>query len=165
MGTMTELSIQQMLANLEAQIELHREREAHHAREEAAHREQREAHAAELAALSRHYEALKSSVEAAAPLAVRHVAVQPKPVPRETLPPGKPVVWSRLVERVVAGMPAGEVFTPANIAAAVNRRFQGLPKEADSRVTSTILRRMAAAGEIRRVRKGTSHREASYTKA
>jgi alkylated DNA nucleotide flippase Atl1 len=162
---MTELSVQQMLANLEAQIELHREREAHHAREEAAHREQRETHAAELAALLRHYEALKSSVEAAAPLAVRHVPVQPKEAPRETLPSGKPVVWSRLVDRVVAEIPDGEVFSPADIAAAVSRRFQGLPKEADSRVISTILRRMAAAGGIRMVRKGTSHREASYTKA
>jgi hypothetical protein len=162
---MAELSVQQMLANLEAQIELHREREAHHAREEASHREQRETHAAELAALLRHYEALKSSVEAAAPLAVRHIPSQPKEPPRETLPPGKPVVWSRLVERVVEGMPAGEVFTPSQMADTVDRRFQGLPGEADSRVMSTILRRLAAVGEIRMVRKGTSHREATYTKA
>lgn len=161
---MTELSVQQMLANLEAQIELHREREAHHAREEAVHREKREAHAAEVESLTRHYEALKSSVEAAAPLAVRHVPPQPKELPRETLPPGKPVVWSRLVERVVEEMPEGEVFTPTQMAAAVNRRFQGLPGEADSRVMSTILRRLAAAGEVRRVQKGMSHREATYTK-
>jgi hypothetical protein len=162
---MTELSVQQMLANLEAQIELHRERESHHAREEAVHREQREAHAAELTALLRHYEALKSSVAAAAPLAIRHVSPRLKEPPRETLPVGKPVVWSRLVERVVAAIPSGEAFSPADITAAVNRRFQGLPKKADSRVTSNILRRMAAAGAIRRVRKGTSHREASYARA
>ena len=161
---MTELSVQQMLANLEAQLELHREREAHHAREEAAHREQREAHAAEVESLTRHYEALKSSVEAAAPLAVRHVPAQPKEAPRETLPPGKPVVWSRLVERVVEGMAAGEVFTPTQMADAVNRRFQGLPGDVDSRVVSTILRRMAATREVRRVQKGKSHREATYTR-
>ncbi len=161
---MTELSVQQMLANLEAQIELHREREAHHAREETAHREQREVHAAEVESLTRHYEALKSSVEAAAPLAVRHVPPQPKEPPRETLPPGKPVVWSRLVERVVEGMAADEVFTPTQMAAAVNRRFQGLPGPVDARGASTILRRMAAMGEVRRVQKGTSHREASYSR-
>ena len=162
---MTELSVQQMLANLKAQIELHREREAHHAREEAAHREKREVHAAEVESLTRHYEALKISVEAAAPLAVRHVPAQPKEPPRETLPPGKPVVWSRLVERVVEEMPAGEVFTPTEMAAAVNRRFQGLRKQVDSRVASTILRRMAATGAVRRVQKGTSHREATYARA
>lgn len=161
---MTELSVQQMLANLAAQIEIHREREAYHAREEASHREQREHHAAEVESLSRHYEALKSSVEAAAPLAVRHVPAKPKEPPRETLPPGKPVVWSRLVERVVAGMPAGEVFTPAQIAAALNRRFQGLSKQLNSRVASTILRRMSYLGTVRQVQKGTSHREGTYTK-
>ena len=161
---MTELSIQQMLANLEAQIELHREREGHHAREEAAHREQREAHAAELAALLHHYEALKSSVEAAAPLAVRHVPLQPQEPRRETLPSGKSVTWSSLVDRVVAEIPKGEVFSPADVTAAVNRRFQGLPKDANSRVTSNILRRRVAAGEIRRVQKGKSHREATYVR-
>ena len=162
---MTELSIQQMLANLEAQIELHREREGHHAREEAAHREQREAHAAELTELLRHYEALKSSVEAAAPLAVRHVPAPPKEPPREMLPSGKPVVWSSLVDRVVAEIPKGKVFSPADVTAAVNRRFQGLPKDANSRVTSNILCRRAAAGEIRRVQKGKSHHEATYVRA
>ena len=161
----TELSVQQMLANLEAQIDLHREGEAHHAREEAVHREQRAVHAAELAALMRHYEALKSSVEAAAPLAVRHVPLPVKEPSRETLPADTSVIWSRLVERVVEEIPKGEVFSPTDITAAVNRRFQGLPKEADSRVTSTILRRMAAAGEVRRVQKGTSHREATYVRA
>ena len=160
----TELSVQQMLANLEAQLETHREREAHHAREEALHREQRAVHAAEVESLTRHYEALKSSVEAAAPLAVRHVPPQPKEPPREALPPGKPVVWSRLVKRVVKGMPAGEVFTPTQMAAALNQRFQGLPSRANSRVMSTILRRMAAAGAVRRVQKGTSHREGTYAK-
>ena len=160
----TELSIQQMLANLEAQIDLHREKEAHHAREEALHREQRAVHAAEVESLTRHYEALKSSAEAAAPLAVRYVPPQPKE-PRETLPAGTSVIWSRLVDRVVAEIPEGEVFSPTDVTDAVNRRFQGLPRDADSRVTSTILRRMAATGEIRRVQKGMSHREATYTKA
>jgi len=75
------------------------------------------------------------------------------------------VVRRRLVERVVAEMPEGEVFTPDSIADAVNRRFRNLPKAADSRVASTVLRRMAAEGEIRVIRKGTSHRAAAYTRA
>lgn len=153
-----------MLANLEAQMDLHREQEAHHAREEAAHREQRAAHAAELAVLARHYEALKSSAEAAAPLAARHVPPPQAPL-QETLPPGQPVVRRYLVERVVAEMPKGEVFSPTSIAAAVNRRFRNLPKPAEPRMASTALRRLAAEGRIRVVQKGTSHREATYTRA
>jgi hypothetical protein len=156
-----------MLANLEAQMDLHREKEAYHAREEAAHREQRAAHAAELEVLARHYEALKSSAEAAAPLAARHVPPPPAPKEplQETLPPGKPVIQRDLVERVVAKTPKGEVFSPTSIAAAVNRRFRNLPKPAEPRMASTVLRRLAAEGRIRVVQKGTSHREATYTRA
>lgn len=157
-----------MLSSLEAQMEIHREKEAHHAREEETHREQRAAHAAELAALARHYEALKSSAEAAEPLAARYAPAPeppPKARPRETLPPGKPIVWRRLVERVIADMAKGEEVTPTDMAAAVNRRFQGLPNSADPRVMSTILRRLTGDGWVRRVQKGTSHREATYAKA
>jgi hypothetical protein len=157
--------LQQILASLEAQMEIHREKEAHHAREEEAHREQRATHAAELAALARHYEALKSSADAAAPLAARYAPAPPPERPRETLPPGKPIVWIRLVERVITGMAKGEEITPASMAAAVNRRFQGLPHAADPRVMSTILRRLTGDGWVRRAQKGTSHREARYTKA
>lgn len=161
------ISLQQMLANLEAQMDLHREKEAHHAREEAAHRERRALHAGELEALSRHYEALKSSAEAAAPLVARYVP-SPPPEPekprQETLPPGKPVVRRRLMERVIQEMPKGEVFTPTSLAAAVNRRFSNLPTPAEPRMTSAALRRLAAEGWIRLVRKGKPHREAAYTK-
>lgn len=162
------ISLQQMLASLEEQMDLHREKEAHHAREEAAHREQRALHAAELEALARHYEALKSSAEAAAPLVTRYVPAhppQPEESLQETLPAGKPVIRRRLVERVIAEMPKGEVFSPTSIAAAVNRRFRNLPKPAEPRMTSAALRRLAAEGSIRVVQKGTSHREANYTKA
>lgn len=158
------LSLEQILASLEAQMKIHREKEAHHAREEEAHREQRAAHAAELAALARHYEALKSSAEAATPLAARYAPEPPKERPRETLPTGKPIVWSRLVERVLGEMAKGEEITPTSMAAAVNRRFQGLPNSADPRVMSTILRRLTGYGWVRLVQKGTSHREATYAK-
>lgn len=157
------LSLEQMLANLEAQMKIHREKEAYHAREEETHREQRAAHAAELQALARNYEALKTSSEAAAPLAARYVE-PPKERSRVTLPPGKPVVWSRIVERVIEEMVEGEEITPASMAAAVNRRFQGLPHSADPRVMSTILRRMVGHGWLRRIQKGTSHRESTYAK-
>jgi hypothetical protein len=161
------LSLQQILANLEAQMDLHREREAHHAREEEAHREQRALHAAELETLARHYEALKSSAEAAAPLVARYVPApppSPKEPPQETLPPDKHVTRRHLVERVVAEMPKGEVFSPTSIAAAVNRRFRNLPKPAEPRMASAVLRRLVDEGWIRLAQKGTSHREATYTK-
>lgn len=160
----TSLSLQQILASLEAQMEIHREKEAHHAQEEVAHRQQREAHAAELAALARHYEALKSSAEAAEPLAARYDPEPLKESQQETLPPGKPVVLRRLVERLLGDTPMDEPFTPTSLAAAVNRRFRGLPRPADPRAMSTILRRLADDGWVRLAQKGTSHREATYVK-
>lgn len=160
------LSLQQILANLEAQMDLHRDKEAHHAREEEAHREQRALHAAELATLARHYEALKSSAEAAAPLAARYVPAPPSPKepPPETLPPDKHVSRRHLVERVIADLPKGDVFSPTSIAAAVNRRFRNLPKPAEPRMASAVLRRLVDEGWIRLAQKGTSHREARYVK-
>ena len=46
----SELSLSQILANLEAKIASHREREAYHAEQEVFHREQRTLQASELAA-------------------------------------------------------------------------------------------------------------------
>ena len=163
------LTLQQILANLEAQMEVCREKEAYHAREEAAHREQREANAAELAELSRHHEALKSSAEAAVPLAARYSPPAPDPappkeMPQETLPPGKPLVWSRLADRVIENLPDGTLITPTSLAKMIDQRYKGLPHPADPRVMSTILRRLISYGWVRRAQKGGSHRETTYVK-
>ncbi len=161
------VTLQQILAHLEAQMEVCREKEAYHAREEAAHREQREANAAELAELSRHHEALKSSAEAAVPLAARYSPPAPEPPkekPQETLPPGKPLVWSRLADRVIESLPDGTLITPTGLAKMVNQRYKGLPHPADPRVMSTILRRLISYNWVRRAQKGTSHRETTYVK-
>ena len=63
--------MQQILANLEARIAFHREREAFAARQEAVFREQRAAHAAELEALTRNLEVLKAATATAVELASR----------------------------------------------------------------------------------------------
>src|SRR6185295_8861652 len=62
----SELSVAQVLANLEAQMKSHRDQEEHHASREAHHREQRAVHAAELETIARHYEAFKATAGSAA---------------------------------------------------------------------------------------------------
>src|ERR1700709_1659525 len=52
----TELSVARILANLEAQMKGHQEREAHHSAQETFHREQRTLHAAEYETIARLYE-------------------------------------------------------------------------------------------------------------
>jgi hypothetical protein len=157
----SQLSVAQVLASLEAQMQLHREQEAHHAAQEEIHREQRAVHAAEYETVARHYEAFKASAAGATEIASRVAA------PRLEAPPQplKPVVASRLVARAVSEMPAGEPFAPSRIAAEVNRRYsRELRKPIDSRLASTALRRFLQQGAIRLVAKGTAHREAIYAR-
>ena len=157
----SQLSVAQVLANLEAQMGFHRDKEAQHAEQEAFHRERRAAHAAELETIARHYEAFKASAAGAAEIAGRAGAL----APAEPLPPLKPVLPSRLVARAVTEMPAGEAFAPSRIASEVNRRYsRELRKPVDSRLASTALRRLKDQGKIRLVTPGTAHREAVYSR-
>ncbi len=60
----------------------------------------------------------------------------------------------------------GEVFGPTRIADELNRRYgRALTRPADSRFTSSALRRLLAAGWLELVQKGTPHNEAMYRKA
>lgn len=164
-----EFSVAQILANLEAQMAFHREKEEHHAKEEVFHREQRALHAAEHETVAKHYEAFKASAGSAAEIAARNVIPAPAPPPplREEgpLPPLKPVRGSQLVARLVQELPMGEVFTPTQVAREVNRRYpRELRRPISSRLASTALRRQLANGVLQMVQKGTAHREAVYTR-
>jgi ribosomal protein S25 len=163
MGMSSQLSVAQVLANLEEQMRFHREREEQHAAQEAFHRDQRAVHAAEYETVARHYEAFKASAAGAAEIAARSGV--PAPAPAEPLPPLRPVLPSRLVARAVAEMPAGETFVPSRIASEVNRRYsRELRRPIDSRLASTALRRLMSQGRVRLVTKGTAHREAVYAR-
>ena len=159
----SELSVSQVLANLEAQMRWHREQEAHHTEREAFHRKQREAHAADYETVARHYEAFKASAAGATEVAARSAVPAPPPVVPPL--PLKLVLPSRLVARAVEEMPAGEPFTPTRIADEVNRRYsRELKKPIDSRLASTALRRLLPQGELRLVTPGTAHHEAVYAR-
>jgi hypothetical protein len=162
-GMSSELSLSQILANMEAQIESFQKREAFHAEQEVFHREQRSAMATELAAVLQSYEALKAVAGTAAEIASRTAAAAPPP-PQEEIPTS--TVRSKLVGRVVAGLPASEVFSATEISAQVNRRYgRHLRTPANPRMVATALRRLADEGEVRLVQKGTPHHEALYRKA
>jgi hypothetical protein len=160
------LSVAEILANLEAQMAHHQEQQALHTERETFHREQAAVHAAEYEVVARHYEAFKATAGAAAEIAARTASPAPAPPPEDSLPPGKPVLRSRLVSRVMEDIPAGQTFTASRLADEVNRRFgKALRKPADARLVSAALRRKLANGTIRLVQPGTAHREAVYTRA
>ena len=170
------LSVEQVLASLEAQMAFHKEREAEHARQEVwheeqvlFHREERARHAAEHEEVVRHYEAFKATGVAAAEVAARDVVPPPPAVVEEpALEEGllaSPFARGRLVARWVKSLPAGEVFGPARAAAEVNRRYaRDLSQPATFRQASAALRRLCDHGVIRLVRQGGAHQESLYTK-
>ena len=157
----SELSLSQILANLEAKIASHREREAYHAEQEVFHREQRALQAAELATSLEHYEAFKAVAGPAAEIASSFAIALPAKA--EEIP--STTVRSKLVSQVVASLPAGEVFSPSRISSEVNRRYgKHLRRPASARMVSNALRRLLAEGEVRLVQQGGPYHEALYAK-
>jgi hypothetical protein len=120
-----KFSMEELLAHFEAQMAFHKTQEAHHAEQEALHKERKEFHAAEHETVARHFEAFKATAEVAFGIASRMAPVSDTAL--QALPPGKPVIRSRLVAKVLEEMPQGEVFGASQLAAEVNRRFGKAP--------------------------------------
>ena len=155
------LSVAQLLANLERRIAFHRDKTALHARQVEHHQEQHALHQAELEKVTEHYEALKALSGAIGDL------VRP---PGLSFPEGdadlgpRPMV-SKLALRVVQGKPDGETFGAAQVTAEINARFRDrLRKPADPRTVAAALRRLCDRRGIRLVRKGKAFHGALYTK-
>lgn len=159
----TKMSVAEVLANLEGQIALHREREAFHAEQKVHHQEEQARHAAELERLTQHYETFKAAALNVEPV-IRVPEAPPAPVNQDADLGDRPKV-SRAFARVVETWPAGEPFGPTDLAVAVNRRFSGkLRKLVDTRAASVYLRRRREDGSLEVVREGLPFYEALYRK-
>jgi hypothetical protein len=165
----SQLSVAQVLANLEAQMALHKEREAYHAQQEVFHREQRAVNADGYETVAKHYEAFKMAAGGATEIAAR-VAVAAQAVPSEAPPPEPPPLGKRpqpgpLVRGLIQEMPPGQVFGASQVAAEVNRRFpRSLRRPMDSRLASAVLRRLLVEGTVRLAKEGSPHHEALYAR-
>src|SRR6185503_10994562 len=130
---------------LEQRMELHRDQEAFHARQEVHHREQRAIHAAELEKVRQSLEAFRGvatvAVDLAKPLPTRSTLTSEE----EDLPaPGRLMV-GRLVRLAVQSPSLAEPFGPTAVTGEANRRFANrLSKPVDRRMVSNVLRRMLA---------------------
>jgi hypothetical protein len=159
-----EASLSSLLSRLEAQMEVHRERERFHAEQEAHHRRQRELHAAELETFARSVETLRAAAETAEQLASRPGAPArllegPAPDPN---PGGRPLL-SRMVALVVESWPAGQPFGASAVTWEVRQRYrEKLRRPPDPRMVSLHLRRLLASGRIDSVSPGRPHHEAMY---
>lgn len=153
------LSVAQLLANLEQRIAFHRDKAALHARQMEHHREQNTLHLAELEKASQHHEALKTLAGSIGDL------VRPPLPPSAEADLGPRPGVSKLALRIIQGKPDGETFGAASLAGEINARFRDrLRKPADPRTVSAALRRFCYNRRIRLVQKGRAFHGALYTK-
>lgn len=153
------LSLGEIIANLEARIAFHRDQAALHAQQEEQHREQRSHHEAELKKVTEHCEALKAVAGPAAELALPAAAPPAPPQVAEGPPPS----LSQMVNQILAAHPDGEPFGQTSVTAAIRQRFRE-SKPADPRSVSAALRRLLAKRRIHVVREGRPCHEALYAK-
>ena len=147
------VTVRQLLEAMEAQMALHREREAFHAGQEAAHREERARHAAELEKIAAHHESLRESLG----------AIEGFAAARPTLERGGRPSLTRHVHKAVADLEPDHPFTASELAAEIDRRLgDKLKKPTERNLVGIILRRMRDSGRLRLLRKGRPHTEAVY---
>ncbi|HZF10111.1 MAG TPA: hypothetical protein VFE33_15085 [Thermoanaerobaculia bacterium] len=162
----TQLSIDQMLAELERQVAYHQERGEHHGQQEALHRERRVFHAAELQTAAERLEAFRAAAASAGELVDRHrAATAPPPPPKEPIRAGKRRPVGRLVAGAIASFSSEDTFDAADVARVVHQ-YHGanLRKRFDARAASVALRRLTATGRLHLVQKGTPHHLARYSR-
>lgn len=161
-----KLSVEDVMANLEARAAFHDEQEALHAQQEVHHRDQRALHAAELAKVRQHLETFRAAAAPALELArFPVVPPSPPPPPPEALPASGRVMVSKLVRRVVQSQPDGEPFGATVVTAEVNRLYAPhLKRTVGPRAVSDVLRRMANEGAIQATSEGTAYHETRYTR-
>jgi hypothetical protein len=162
----SDLSVKEVLSNLEQRVVFHREQEAFHAEQEVHHREQRARHAAELEKVLQSLEGFRTVAASAVDLAVPPPSSS-KPVvldEAELPPPGRLRV-SRLLRLVIESPELAEPFGATVVAAEANRRFQDhLHEPVGPRTASDVLRRMLDEGGLQLVREGRPAHEALYTR-
>jgi hypothetical protein len=158
----TNVSIAQVLSEMETQIGHHEGQEAFHAQQEVLHRDQRALHAETLAKVRERYEAFRSAVTAAGEVVqLRPPAAAPAAEP--VLPDDRPITLTKLAARLIASKGQDETFTPTGVARELNQRFSAkLRRPADGRALSVCLRRLLGQGRLRLVKKGGAVHEAVY---
>jgi hypothetical protein len=155
------LSIAETLSRLEAQIALHRDKQAFHAEQKIHHQNEEARHAAELERLSQHYATFReaaSGVEAVLP-----PAPPPEEKPLDDSDLGDRPKISRALGRVVASWPAGVPFGASAVAGTANQRFAG-KLSLSARDAASYLRRRSLDGSLQVVREGRPFHETLYQK-
>lgn len=158
------LSIAQVLSDLERQIDHHASQEAFHTQQEAFHRGERTVHAEALGKVRERYEVFKAAVTAAGEVVQSRPPARPAVEDKDIGDRRMPL--SKLVGRVVTRKGLDETFTPTALARELNERFAtNLRRPVDGRAVSAPLRRLLAQGRLRLVKEGGAAHEAIYARS
>jgi hypothetical protein len=164
----SKISVEDVLANLEARAAFHREKESFHAGQEEQHREERARHAAELERVMTNLDAFRAASASAVEILQQPQPQQPAPdlpAPKVDSPVTGKLMVSRAIRAIVEGWNEGEPFGASAVTAEVNRRFASrLRRPLKPRAASDVLRRMHKGRKIQQVREGKAFAEALYTK-
>lgn len=159
-------SVDEVVAALEAEVAVHRERSTYHAEQEALHREKRSHHDTALEKASRRLEEFRA-ISAAALEIVGHLAPAAAGPPDEgpDIGPASKPRLTRLLKTLVAELGPNQHFGPGWLAAEVNRRYgDRLRKPVTSRQMSDVCRRLVRTGHLRQVREGKGRFEARFAR-
>ncbi|HEV8579095.1 MAG TPA: hypothetical protein VGX68_08420 [Thermoanaerobaculia bacterium] len=159
----SKLSVEDVMANLEARAAFHREQEAHHRDQEAFHVQQTAYHREQQAF---HRTAQEKALKDLETFRTVVGSAGAQPLPQEEEPevpaPGRKR-FGRMVMLAAESPDLPEPFGPTAAAEEATRRFaEHLSGPIRPRTASDALRRMLAEGRLELVRKGTAKREALY---
>jgi hypothetical protein len=155
-------SLDDLLADLETKVAFHRRQEGLCAEQEAIFRERRSFHSAELARISQCYESLRTAAATAEEIAAQTL---PAELPGEDLgSPSRPKL-TRMVTRVLEDRAGSARFGASEVAAEVNRRYAAhLRRPVEDEQVAIVLKRMADAGSLQKLRKGRPYHQALYSR-
>lgn len=162
----SNVSVTEMLAQLEAKVAYHKQQQEMHERQEAFHAEQKVVHEAEHRKAAERCDAFKAAAAAAGEILADAVPSAPAEAALpEDFQSGDWRWLSRLMNLVLESKAPNETFGPSSIGREIRERWGAkLRHRVDPRSVSATLRRWASTGRIHQVREGRSYYEALYVK-
>lgn len=161
------LSVPQVLAQLEARVAHHQKQQALHAEKEAAHRDKAAFHQARLEAAQAHLEAFRAVAGAAGDLLQTDNSVAAPPTaPADDVEVNRKRSLNRMIARVIEDLGPDATFGATSVTRAIQARWGAkLRRQPDPRSVATTLHRWALAGQIVQVREGRARHEGLYRKS
>lgn len=156
-------SVEQIVAALEAEVAVQRERTAYHAQHEELHREKRTQHETALETATRRLEEFRAISAAALELVGHRASPFGPPDTGMDIGPASRPRLTQILKMIVEELGTNQHFGPGWLAAEVNRRFgDRLRKPVTTQQMSDACRRLVRTGRLRQARQGKGRYESRF---